>query len=199
MTSREPRGPAVPVGGGVPVDPDTGRRYGYLPRKAAKRKIVIRAELGRRWMLASLAVGAGILLLGATFLLSGPDAPGPPFVEQGRLSRYAEGEVTPLADGSGWLDRRTGLRAVGGDVAHCPADGGWVDEEGQRYDAAGHAASGSDGLEIRRVSVVGGRVYVHPSGTRVRPPDAGAAPAAASLGACPAPRTVGDPPPPDGR
>jgi hypothetical protein len=182
----------------VPVDPDTGRRYGYLPRKAAQRKIVIRAELGKPWMLASLAVGAGILVLGATFLLSGPDAPGPPFVEQGRLTRYAEGDVTPLEDGSGWLDRRDGLRAVGGPVAYCPADGGWVDEEGQRYDPAGRAASGSDGLELRRVSVVDGRVYVHPSGARVPPADAAGSAAAAALGACPAPRALGEPATPDG-
>ena len=185
----------MPVGGGVPVDPETGRRYGYLPRKAAQRKIVIRAELGKPWMLASLVAGAGILLLGATFLLSGPDRPGEPYVEQGRLTRYAEGDVTPLADGSGWLDRRDGIRAIDGPVRYCPPDGGWVDEEGQRYDATGYAASGSEGLAIRRVTVVDGRVYVHPSGTRV-PPSASSI--AATLGACAAPRAVGDPPPAGG-
>jgi hypothetical protein len=185
-------GPLVPVGGGVPVDPETGERYGYLPRKAAQRKLVIRAQLGQRWVVGSLLAGLGILLLVGGFLLSRPDRPGAPFVDQGPLRRYEEGGVTALTDESGWLDRRAGLRAVVSPVAYCPADGGWVDDEGRRYGPDGRAVDGGRGLELARVRVASGRVYVDPTSvTTVR----GQAPA---LGTCDAPQAPGEPPPPDG-
>ena len=61
-------GPAVPVGRGVPIDPETGERVGYLPRKAARRKIIIRRKLGLPWVLGAL--GAALLIGGANAIIA---------------------------------------------------------------------------------------------------------------------------------
>ena len=182
----------MPVGGGVPVDPDTGERYGYLPPRAARRKLLIRAQLGLPWMVSALVFAVAILAAGTAYLLLRPARPPAPFVDQGPISRYADGAVTSLPDGSGWLDRRGGLTAIGDDVAFCPADGGWVDPAGARFDADGRRAEGGPGLLRLPVRAADGRVFVDPTGgTRVSgigepmPP-------------CAPPQRVGDPPPPDG-
>ncbi len=106
--------PVVPVDGGVPVDPQTGERFGYLPRKAARRKLVIRRQLQLRWVVAAVVVATLIAGTGGWYLASRATAPGPPYVDQGPLQRYPPGALTPLGDGAGWLDRRGGgLVAVG--------------------------------------------------------------------------------------
>lgn len=192
MTDRPPSGPAVPVGGGVPVDPETGQRYGYLPRRAANRKILIRAQLGLPWLVSALVFGAMILVAGAAWLLLRPSAPGPPYVDRGPLDRYADGEVTAFPDGSGWLDRRRGLTAIGDAVSYCPSDGGWVDDETGRYDEAGRRVGGGAGLVLLPVRAASGRVYVDPTrGRRVTGNGAG-------LGPCALVQRPGDPRPPDG-
>lgn len=183
--------PIVPVGGGVPVDPETGERYGYLPRKAANRKLVIRAQLGLPWVVGAL-VAAGILLVaGAAFFLSRPDEPGGAYVSQGALKAYPEQAVSPLQDGSGWLDRRTALAAVAGPVAFCPADGGWVGPGGERYDADGRSEGGT-GLTLWAVRAAGGKVYVDKTRTTRVPGQA------EPLPPCERPWQVGEPAPPDG-
>lgn len=192
MTGRHRARPAIPVGGGVPVDPETGERYGYLPRRAANRKILIRSQLGLPWLVSALAFGVAILVAGAAYLLLRPTTPGPPYVDQGPLSRYADGEVTALLDGSGWLDRRTGLTAIGDDVAFCPSDGGWVDAETGRYDEAGRRVGGGDGLLLLPTRAASGRVFVDPTAGR-RPSEPGA-----ELGPCAVVQRLGDPRPPDG-
>lgn len=151
--------PIVPVGGGVPVDPETGERYGYLPRKAAKRKIVIRAQLGLGWVLGALGAAAVLAIAAAAFLLTRPGTPDPPYRDEGRLSDYPEQAVKPLPDGQGWIDRRSGLAAVAGPLSFCPADGGWVGEDGQRYDPEGRADDGA-GLTLWAVRAASGHVYV---------------------------------------
>ena len=183
--------PIVPVGGGVPVDPETGERYGYLPRKAASRKLVIRAQLGLPWVLAALGAATLVLVAGAAFFLSRPDRPGKPYVDEGRLDSYPEQGVAPLRSGDGWLDRRTGLAATGG-VSFCDDDGGWVGPGGERYDAAGHAEDGS-GLVLWAVRAAGGHVYVD----RTRTTTVTGAPRAA-LPPCTHPRGTTDGVPPDG-
>ncbi len=188
---RRPR-PAVPIGGGVPIDPDTGERFGYLPRKAAKRKILIRSELGLPWLVTALVFGAAILVAGVAYLLLRPATPGAPFVDQGPLSRYADGEVTALPDGSGWVDRRAGLVAIGDAVAFCPADGGWTDAETGRFDAAGQRVGGGDGLLLLPVRAASGRLFVDPTAGR-RSSAAGE-----PLGACLTPQHIADARPPDG-
>lgn len=183
--------PIVPVGGGVPVDPETGERYGYLPRKAANRKLVIRAQLGLPWVLAALVAAALVLVAGAAFFLSRPDEPGGTYESQGELRAYPEQAVSPLRDKSGWLDRRTGLAAVAGPIAFCPADGGWVGPGGERYDADGRSDSGA-GLTLWAVRAAGGKVYVD-SRNAVRVNGQ-----AEPLPPCEDPWEVTEPPPADG-
>ncbi len=191
---RTARQPIVPVGGGVPVDAETGERYGYLPRRAAQRKILIRSQLGLPWLLAALAFAGTILVAGSAYLLMRPGTPGPPYVDHGPLSRYADGAVTSLPDGSGWLDRRGGLSAVAGPVSYCPADGGWVDAAGTRYDAQGRRAGSGTGSGLARLPIraAGGRLYVDP--TRPQRPTA----PAPAMTPCALPQAPGEPPPPDG-
>jgi hypothetical protein len=180
--------PIVPVGGGVPVDPETGERYGYLPRKAADRKLIIRAQLGLPWVLAALAAAGVLAVAAVAFVLSRPTTPGRPYVDQGPLATYPEQDVTPLRDGSGWLDRRTGLAAVAGPVAFCPADGGWVGPDGTRYDAQGRT-DGGPGLTLWAVRAASGHVYVDPThATRLTE-------VAEPLPPCPAPWLIGAPRP----
>jgi hypothetical protein len=183
--------PIVPVGGGVPVDPETGERYGFLPRKAAKRKLVIRAQLGLPWILGALAT-AGVLAIAAiAFVLSSPDRPKAPYRDEGSLSSYPEQAVTPLRTKDGWLDRRTGLAAVAGPVAFCPGDGGWVGPDGRRYDAEGRSDTGA-GLTLWAVRAASGHVYVDRT-TTTRVTGQGE-----PLPPCDAPWAVTDPEPPAG-
>lgn len=156
MTDKDP---VVPVGGGVPFDPETGERYGYLPRKAASRKLVIRAQLGLPWVLGALGAAALIAVVAVAFVLSRPDRPKPPYTDEGRLSDYPEQAVKPLPGKDGWIDRRVGLAAVAGPLAFCPADGGWVGPDGRRYDADGRSENGT-GVTLWAVRAASGRVYV---------------------------------------
>jgi hypothetical protein len=190
--SGAPRDPIVPVGGGVPVDPETGERYGYLPRKAANRKLVIRAQLGLPWVVAALAAAALLAVVAVAFVATKPTHPGRPFEDEGRLSDYPEQAVSPLRDGTGWLDRRTGLAAIAGPVAFCPADGGWVGAGGTRYDAEGRGET-AQGLTLWAVRAASGHVYVDRThatavaGGQTEP-----------LAPCDAPWRLGEPAPPDG-
>ncbi len=183
--------PIVPVGGGVPVDPETGERYGYLPRKAANRKLVIRAQLGLPWVLGALAAAALLAVAAVAFVLSRPTTPGGAFADQGALAAYPDQDVTPLRDGRGWLDRRAGLAAVAGPVAFCPADGGWVGADGRRYDERGRTDDGN-GLTLWAVRAASGRVYV--DATRPTTVTEQAEP----LPPCPAPWRLGEPRPASG-
>lgn len=189
--SRDARDPIVPVGGGVPVDPETGERYGYLPRKAANRKLVIRAQLGLPWVIAALAAAALLAVAAVAFVATKPTHPGRPFADEGRLSDYPEQAVSPLRDGSGWLDRRTGLAAVAGPVSFCPADGGWVGNDGTRYDADGRTDK-SQGLTLWAVRAASGHVYVD------RTHAAAVTGQTEPLAPCDTPWRLGDPAPPDG-
>lgn len=172
--------PIVPVGGGVPVDPETGERYGYLPRRAASRKLIIRANLGLGWLLGAAAAALVIAVVAVAYVASRPDTPGGRYVDAGPLSAYPEGAVAPLQGVDGWLDRRDGLRAVVGASAYCPADGGWVLPDGGRTDRSAR------GLSLLPVRAAGGRVYVDPTAPRLVP---GVPP---SLPSCPGP--VSSPP-----
>lgn len=184
-------GPVVPPGGGVPVDPETGQRYGYLPRKAANRKLIIRAQLGLPWVLAALSAAGLLALVAVLFVASRPTHPGKPYVDEGALRAYPEQAVQPLRDRTGWLDRRGGLAAVAGPLSFCPADGGWVGPAGQRYDAAGRSDSGA-GITLWAVRAASGHVYVDRThATTVTGTTEPLAP-------CPAPWRVSDAAPPDG-
>jgi hypothetical protein len=186
MTERS--GPAVPVGGGVPVDPETGERFGYLPRKAAQRKIIIRRALGLPWVVGALAAAVVIALTGIAFLVSRADSPGKGFDDAGPLSAYPAGRVTPLLDRSGWVDRRSGLTVWLTTAAYCPADGGWVDGA-RRWDRRGRPASAATTEPVHqlRTRAVSNRLYVDRATPPARSPGSGPA----ALPACPAPLPVG--------
>lgn len=183
--------PIVPVGGGVPVDPETGERYGYLPRKAASRKLVIRAQLGMAWVVGALAAAAILGVAAVVFLLSRPNVPKAPYTEEGRLTDYPEQAVQPLPNADGWLDRRTGLAVVAGALSFCPEDGGWVGPDGRRYDAEGRSDTGT-GLTLWAVKAASGRVYVDRTTTTT------VTGAAEPLAPCERPWRVSDPEPPSG-
>jgi hypothetical protein len=174
----------VPASDPTPPRPgrDPGGRVAYLPPRAARaRKLILRSQLGRGWIVASALFGLVILAAGVLFLTR-DGRPGPPWVRVGPLSSAPAGAVTELAGPAGLggqvvvVDRRDGgLRAFLAPAGPCPvvvAGGGFARPcAGQRWDAAGSPASDRrDGQEapppLRPVpaSFAGGDLYVDPSG-----------------------------------
>lgn len=192
-----PAQPAVPVGGGVPIDPETGERFGYLPRKAARRKIIVRRALGLPWILGALAAAALIAVAGVVFFAARPDRPPASYSNMGPLSAYPPRAVTPLRDGSGWVDRRSGLTVWLTTADFCPADGGWqLVEPGPsdrvlRWDSAGRrveafpGSPGASSISQARLRAAGGRLYVNPA-----PLPAATEPAPVPLPPCAEPRPI---------
>jgi hypothetical protein len=163
--------------GQVPPRPgrDPGGRVAYLPPRAARaRKLILRSQLGRGWIVASALFGVVILAAGVLFLARAGH-PGPPWVRVAAVSALPTGTVTEVAGPSGQVvvvDRRDGLRAFLGPPGRCPvvaAGGGFARPcTGQRWDAAGatagRPAGGSAPPPLRQVpaSVAGGALYVDP-------------------------------------
>lgn len=176
-------GPAVPVGGGVPVDPLTGERFGYLPRKAARRKIIIRRTLGLPWVLGALGAALVIAVAGAAFLLSDPGRPPARYADEGSLAAYPPGQVTVLRSGAGWVDRRSGVVVWLTRAAFCDSDGGWADGT-RRWDAKGRTTASDANLPQADTQVADGKVYVDSTRT-VRFPGL-----ADQLGPCTSPRAA---------
>ena len=96
---------------------DPGGRVAYLPPRAARaRKLILRSQLGRGWIVASALFGLVILAAGVLFLTRG-GTPGPPWVRVAPLSSLPAGAVTEVAGPAGQVvvvDRR------GGDAARLP-------------------------------------------------------------------------------
>jgi hypothetical protein len=172
------RAPPEPDPGQVPLPPgrDPGGRVAYLPPRAARaRKLILRSQLGRGWIIASALFGVVILAAGVLFLARA-GRPGAPWVRVAPLSALPAGTVTETAGPSGQVvvaDRRGGeLRAFLTTPAPCPvqaAGGGFARPcTGQRWDAAGAPAGGSGAGQaaagLRRVpaAVAGGDLYVDP-------------------------------------
>jgi hypothetical protein len=169
---------AVPTSDPTPPRPgrDPGGRIAYLPPRAARaRKLILRSQLGRGWILASALFGVVILAAGALFLARAGH-PGPPWVRVAAVSALPAGAVTQVAGPAGQLvvvDRRDGLRAFLAPPGPCPvraADDGFARPcTGQRWDAAG-APAGLAGAgpaaapPLRRVpaTLAGGALYVDP-------------------------------------
>jgi hypothetical protein len=169
----------VPASDPTPPRPgrDPGGRIAYLPPRAARaRKLILRSQLGRGWIVASALFGLVILVAGVLFLTR--DArPGPPWVRVGPLSSLPAGTVAEVAGPAGLVvavDRRGGeLRAFLAPPGPCPirpAGSGFARPcAGQRWDATGSPASElRDGQEapppLRQVpaSLAGGDLYVNP-------------------------------------
>jgi hypothetical protein len=156
---------------------DPGGRVAYLPPRAARaRKLILRSQLGRGWIVASALFGLVILAAGALFLTRGGH-PGPPWARVAPLSSVPAGTVTEVAGPAGQVvvvDRRGGeLRAFLAPPGPCPAraaGSGFARPcAGQRWDRAGAPASNRrDGQEapppLRRVPALfaGGDLYVNP-------------------------------------
>src|SRR5919201_6529528 len=115
-----PAGAVPPPRGAVP-DPD---RIAYLPPRAARaRKLILRRQLGRGWILAAAAFGLVILAAGGLWLARG-GRPGAPWVRVAPLAALPAGAVTETAgpgDRAVVVDRRGGdLRAFVAARGPCP-------------------------------------------------------------------------------
>jgi hypothetical protein len=172
-----------PDPGQVPLRPgrDPGGRVAYLPPKAARaRKLILRSQLGRGWIVAAALFGLVILVAGVLFLTR-DGHPGPPWVRVAPLSSLPDGAVTEVAGPAGQVvvvDRRGGgLRAFLAPPGPCPVRGagsGFARPcAGQRWDRAGAPASNlRDGQEapapLRPVTpqFAGGDLYVNPAADR---------------------------------
>jgi len=175
-----PGGPPDPPGQQpLPPGRDPGGRVAYLPPRAAKaRKLILRSQLGRGWIVAAALFGVVILAAGALFLAR-QGRPGPPWAQVASASALPAGAVTETAGPPGTggqvvvVDRRGELRAFLAPPGSCPvraAGSGFARPcAGQRWDAEGSPASElRDGQEapppLRRVPAVvaGGDLYVDP-------------------------------------
>jgi hypothetical protein len=157
---------------------DPGGKLAYLPPRAAKaRKLILRSQLGRGWIVASALFGLVILVAGALFLTR-DGRPGPPWVRVAPVSSLPADAVTEVAGSNGQLvvvDRRDGeLRAFLAPPGPCPvraAGRGFARPcVGQRWDRDGGPAGGrGDGQEapprLRRVPVsfAAGDLYIDPA------------------------------------
>jgi hypothetical protein len=103
---------------------DPGGRVAYLPPRAARaRKLILRSQLGRGWILASVLFGAVILVAGVLFLTRAGH-PGPPWVRIAPLSALPAGQVAEVQGPAGQVvvvDRRgDDLRAFLAAPGACP-------------------------------------------------------------------------------
>ena len=171
-----------PDPGQVPLRPgrDPGGRVAYLPPRAAKaRKLILRSQLGRGWIVASALFGLLILVAGVLFLTR-DGHPGPPWVRVAPLSSLPDGAVAEVAGPAGQVvvvDRRGGgLRAFLAPPGPCPVRGagsGFARPcAGQRWDRTGAPASnlrdGQEAPPLRPVTPLfaGGDLYVNPAPDR---------------------------------
>jgi hypothetical protein len=149
---------------------DPGGRIAYLPPRAARaRKLILRSQLGRGWIVAAALFGVVILAAGVLFLARG-GRPGPPWVRVAPVSALPAGAVTEVPGPAGQVvvaDRRDGLRAFLTAPGPCPvraAGGGFARPcTGQRWDAAGAPAGGRPApAPLRQVpaTVAAGDLYI---------------------------------------
>jgi hypothetical protein len=165
----------------VPAPDPAGqpRRTAYLPPRAAKaRKLILRSQLGRGWIIAPVVFGLVILAAGGLYLAKG-GRPGPPWVRVAALEALPAGAVTQVPGASRSarqalagqvvvVDRRGGeLRAFLAAPGPCPvvaAGAGFARPcTGERWDADGTPAAGA-GAPLRRrpASLARGDLYVLP-------------------------------------
>jgi hypothetical protein len=151
------------------------RRVAYLPPRAAKaRKLILRSQLGRGWVVASAAFGLVILVAGGLFLARA-GRPGAPWVRVAPLAALPAGAVTEVPGPDGQVvvvDRRGGdLRVFLAPPGPCPvvaAGAGFARPcSGQRWDAEGAPGGQAGGqpaqpLRRRPAMFARGDLYVLP-------------------------------------
>ena len=167
-----------PDPGQVPLRPgrDPGGRVAYLPPRAARaRKLILRSQLGRGWIVAAALFGVVILAAGVLLLARG-GRPGPPWVRVAPVAALPAGAVAEAAGPAGQVvvvDRRGGLRAFLTAPGPCPvqaAGGGFARPcSGQRWDAAGAPVGSLPGgrqapppLHRVAAALAGGDLYIDP-------------------------------------
>jgi hypothetical protein len=157
----------------VPKDPST-QRTAYLPPRAGKaRKLILRTQLGRQWMLAAILFGLVILVAGTVFLVKG-GRPGAPWQRVAPLGGMADGTVSqrPLRAGEVVVVDRRGdtLRTFLAPDGPCPVigtDAGFARPcATQAWDQSGSPAKnvGTPAPPLRSVpaTVANGDLYVNP-------------------------------------
>jgi hypothetical protein len=158
----------------VPTPDPAGepRRVAYLPPRAARaRKLILRSQLGRGWVVASALFGVVILAAGALYLARA-GRPGAPWERVASLEALPAGAVTEVPGPAGQVvvvDRRAGdLRAFLTPPGPCPvvATGAGFARPctGQRWDASGAPTGGRSSAALRAVPVAFARgdLYVDP-------------------------------------
>jgi hypothetical protein len=147
------------------------RRTAYLPPRAARaRKLILRSQLGRGWIVASAAFGLVILVAGGLYLARA-GRPGPPWVRVAPLQALPAGAVTEVPGPGGRVvvvDRRgdepRAFLTAPGPCRVVAAGSGFARPcTGQRWDAAG-APAGRAGppLDRRPAVFARGDLYVNP-------------------------------------
>jgi len=108
---RDPSDRGTPSGSPGPPRPGPSGRTAYLPPRAAKaRKLILRSQLGRGWIIASALFGLVILAAGGLYLARA-GRPGPPWVRVAALQALPAGAVTEVPGAS-----RSAREALGGQV-----------------------------------------------------------------------------------
>lgn len=166
----------------MPTPDPTGapRRTAYLPPRAAKaRKLILRSQLGRGWIVASALFGVVILAAGGLYLARA-GRPGPPWVRVAALETLPAGAVTEVPGASRSarqalagqvvvVDRRgdelRAFLAAPGPCKVVAAGAGFARPcSGQRWDAGGVPAVGEATPALRRrpAAFARGDLYVLP-------------------------------------
>ncbi len=164
-------------------EPDFGPR-GYLPQRAATRarKIVLREQMGRGWLLAALGATALVAGAGLVFLLVAGRAPGEPFSPAGPVDRVAQGDAGMVGTalvirGAGSVRAFVPPRAA---VAWCARSDRLEAADGRVWTADGRLVGGSgQSLTPLRSTVFAGTLYIDPDRPlpTPAPDDRGAIPA----------------------
>lgn len=159
--------------------PDFGPS-GYLPERASKRarKIVLRAPMGMHWIWGAIAVGVGVLVVGAIFLATRGGPPGAPYIEFGPVEDLDSGHFTqlrhpgidlvPEPPESDYLSMHTGrIRLFHVDdwsMRWCPESLQFEGDTGT-WTATGRGRGGAPSLAEHPTVIVDGILYWDPSAT----------------------------------
>ena len=139
---------------------------GFLPPRAAARarKIVLRAPLGRGWIVASILAGVVVVAASGWSLTVASGPPGPPWIALGAVddlpprSRPAGTDVLLISVGGR-------VRAFVGaeDVRWCAASNRLESEDGRVWALTGRGLAGTPSLATRPTLVHRGTVHLDPT------------------------------------